>query len=1096
MKILLKIFLCLLSFHLADAGQFRLYNTDVSNYPKIKSKFYALNDNFEPLLNLQASDFSVLENSVLNPVDSVYCQSIDIPGKISAVLVIDISTSMKGEKMESAKNAAKTWVNLMPNDGSETAVTGFAHYGVLINDFSQDKSQLLNSIDRIQPEGGTNFNIAFLDAATGAINLLKKAKNKPVIIFLTDGVGSGNKSEIIENAIQEGITVYTIAFGIEIPTIIKEIADETGGLYFSNLQTEKELNDAYSLINYFIRRDLECYVEWTVVGCATGRVAEVLLKPLELTQTIQYSTTTDKFAYFENESNLFNVFSSPFQANTIEVSAKNSFIDIDEIIINNSSFKVKNYFGNPPPLRLEQNQKWKFEVEYVPNDDGYVFATLEIIGSACNNNEVYLSGGRPSSSGSNSKIGIIEPIKGEIYSSGVDTLIRWKGANPSIVANIEFSSNNGVVWLPIGSTLGESELRVKYPNIQSNKCLVRITQLSTDAGGLLYTSNSDSSSLESIDWNLSGQHIAGGTANGNIYIIDANNGKYISNIKAHEGTVTGLSYSPDGVRLASVGEDSVFNVWNTNNGSNIFSIKLDGNLNAVHWSNNGDKICVGGGDTNLYVFRTNNYSLIKKLHLIYGKINSLRWDSKSFRIAIATDFEKVFVIDTTFWQLNNFWDAHTIKGALSVTSVDWSPQGDKIITTGVDKITRLWSFPDKELIKQYTNHLSIVNEARFHPFDNNLFASISTDKKLILYDISRDEIKYQFPSGNNLSCVSWSPDGTRIVAGTWGGNIGETFRAYSINKFPQLIDISDSTFSLVKTEIFGKDVSFGNVKIGKSNDIDHIDYFTYNGILPVRFDSVRITNDPLQQFQVIKSNTNNTITSTENINFLFAFEPKQIGNQIATLEFFTSIGKLTHSISGNGYSPDLMILNNNINFGTQKILTTKQIDTNIAIAKGLGNVVIDSVVLNDFEKDIFKFTNNSPSILNSEEFLNLNISFSPKEIKEYSALLLVYYNGLEEPEIVIMSGRGVNYEIQLPETIELLIDYCDDEEIYELKIVNPYPFDIIIDTLEINNSSFELINSSNDTINALSENTVQIKFKSNENQSSVLELIIKFDDEN
>jgi Ca-activated chloride channel family protein len=206
---------------------------------------------------------------------------------IDIVMAIDVSASMlardlKPNRLEALKTVAARFINDRPND--RIGLVEYAGESYTKTPLTSDKSIVLSSLNSIKYntiiEGGTAIGMGLATS----VNRLKESRAKSkVIILLTDGV---NNSGFIdpkiasELAVEFGIKVYTIGLGtngmaqspigirpdgsfqygsvqVEIDeTLLKEIAETTGGQYFRATSTSK-LVEIYEEINKLEKTDVE-----------------------------------------------------------------------------------------------------------------------------------------------------------------------------------------------------------------------------------------------------------------------------------------------------------------------------------------------------------------------------------------------------------------------------------------------------------------------------------------------------------------------------------------------------------------------------------------------------------------------------------------------------------------------------------------------------------------------------------------------------------------------------------------------------------------------------------------------------------------------
>ena len=177
-----------------------VYDVQTDEYPSVNAKFFAFDENGKQITDLSEEDFQVIEHGEEREVTYVTCPVPKPPQPISSVLTIDISGSMKGESLEIAKSAAKVWVNMLPLNSSECAVTSFNKLNYNNQDFTTNKTRLLEAIDELSAGGGTDFDAGLINLSSGALLVAESGKHRKIIVFLTVGHSSVSENEIVQKA--------------------------------------------------------------------------------------------------------------------------------------------------------------------------------------------------------------------------------------------------------------------------------------------------------------------------------------------------------------------------------------------------------------------------------------------------------------------------------------------------------------------------------------------------------------------------------------------------------------------------------------------------------------------------------------------------------------------------------------------------------------------------------------------------------------------------------------------------------------------------------------------------------------------------------
>ncbi|MCO5251976.1 MAG: choice-of-anchor D domain-containing protein [Candidatus Kapabacteria bacterium] len=462
----------------ANGQSLSLFDLDISNFPTIKAKFYALDAEGNQILNLSPLDFELLENGVKRNITKVTCPTPAPPVAISSVLTVDVSGSMSGRVIANAKAACTAWIQGLPLGKSECAITAFDDKNFIVQDFTTDKSKLLEELEKLNAYGGTDYDMALLNPMAGGLLIAQKAKFKRVLIIITDGMPNHEPKTdmIIQEAKSLGVIVYGVTLNMPCPPSIKKIATQTGGLWFENITTTEQAEEVYRKIMQVAQGADPCEIEWeSEVPCIGGLTnLELEIKSSGTKATTSYQSHISSVAKLE-----FNPATVKFLnpkigikvEKTVTVTAMNKNFTVTNITSNNKAFMIE-----PTNFVLKIGESRELVVSYTPTDSSYNFCKFVIESEPCPT-EYYASGGYKGKKPTIQTLKLTHPNGGETFVVGSDTIITWEGIPPSDKVLLEYSTDNGQNWQTI--THNASELNFKWTNIPrplSSQCLVRVSQ--------------------------------------------------------------------------------------------------------------------------------------------------------------------------------------------------------------------------------------------------------------------------------------------------------------------------------------------------------------------------------------------------------------------------------------------------------------------------------------------------------------------------------------------------------------------------------------------------------------------------------------------
>lgn len=192
-------------------------------------------------------------------------------------------------------------------------------------------------------------------------------------------------------------------------------------------------------------------------------------------------------------------------------------------------------------------------------------------------------------------------------------------------------------------------------------------------------------------------------------------------LQGHTNQVWGIAFSPDGQRLASVGDEKFIRIWHTE--TRICNQILAGHtrrISSVDWSPDGVTLASGGEDQTVRLWDIKTGSCLKIL------------------------------------------SGHTKQ----IWSVVFSPDGAILASGGEDQTIKLWLVDTQDCVKTMEGHRNWVWSLDFNPV-NSLLASGSFDHTVKLWNIETGDCVRTLEGHQGwIMGVAFSPDGQLLASGS------------------------------------------------------------------------------------------------------------------------------------------------------------------------------------------------------------------------------------------------------------------------------------------------------------------------------------------
>jgi outer membrane protein OmpA-like peptidoglycan-associated protein/WD40 repeat protein/uncharacterized protein YegL len=707
-------FILSISPFILKAQNIRITYLNTDNYPEIEAGFVATTPEGMKIYNSSVDDFTVSENSRQNKILEVINPKKDYQ-PVSVVIMIDISISMQGKKLDLVKEGLADFIEQIPLETSEVAIACFSDESYIYTDFTQSKNRLISALNRLKNINGTDFDNAFLNPDQGALAIGKGAKNKKVVIFVTDGLGTTNTEKIADVANNMSASVYALNVVLSIPKDLRALTEKTNGKHFERIVTKSQLRQAASVIF----KELECTdygtVRWlSKLDCEISKPVQLKYKNTLL--ELDYDVPAEKTGKIEANPSLVQFGAGRVgleQIQGLRITPLNIPITLTSLETDpKSPFKLADSINFP--LKLKPGEQLNTKIKFTAAEAGLYETKLLIKTEECPDASLNLL------AGGEEQIKLVFPTGGEVFSVGEDTTIRWEGVKRTQPVDIAYRLKENHKW----ETLGKgSQLKHLWhlPIDTSSKVQVKLTPLKLADENLEISGFTEGSNIliENLNYSADGSRIVSTDNNGFVKTWNSQNGKIITSLGGYDAKKAMIS--PDNERLYLFLKDETF-VWelSTNRltgrvspiGKKVFSsfilpegsqvlipanVSIDQAKNARVWS--------GMFDTKTFLF---NQPEIKWAAFTSNSKSTITLTDKNVIRRFTTDSARL-VGDLPFKE--------------SISSIIISPDGSKALVRIPQGLCMIDLLTMKELFR--------ISQLQFQRFSANGGFFITTDKKLI-----------------------------------------------------------------------------------------------------------------------------------------------------------------------------------------------------------------------------------------------------------------------------------------------------------------------------------------------------------------------------
>lgn len=297
-----------------------------------------------------------------------------------------------------------------------------------------------------------------------------------------------------------------------------------------------------------------------------------------------------------------------------------------------------------------------------------------------------------------------------------------------------------------------------------------------------YLLQAGTAAINSLAFSPQGNWIAAASADGSIYLWQAQQGSTARVLQVGTRPVRSVAFSPDGETLVSGGDDGTIRFWRVSDGT--VAAEIDSLLDRIYrvtYTPDGSTLAVAGNLCAIEVRDARLGILIQTLTQPNCHVNSEGWVG-SWGVAFSPDSASLVAGEghpccggsLVQYQLQAgvFGSAQRLRGyGASVQDVAYSPDGSTLAVAASSAVIELYGMEEHALLLELKGHAYRVFDVDFSA-DGRWLASASRDATVRIWRTEDGTLLQTLDTDMGpATAVAFSPDGTQLASGTESGTV-------------------------------------------------------------------------------------------------------------------------------------------------------------------------------------------------------------------------------------------------------------------------------------------------------------------------------------
>ncbi|GAC1640938.1 MAG: hypothetical protein NVS4B12_02790 [Ktedonobacteraceae bacterium] len=248
----------------------------------------------------------------------------------------------------------------------------------------------------------------------------------------------------------------------------------------------------------------------------------------------------------------------------------------------------------------------------------------------------------------------------------------------------------------------------------------------------------------------------------------------------HQQIVRTVSWSPDGMTLASGADDAQLLLWETH-GTVRHTLVHPASVHALAWSPDSQRLVTGSNNQILFLHAQSGATLFRSTRRHRAAVSSLAWAANKQQLQVVSGGADNLAIvwNTTKYGSQTIFTRHTAP----VESVSWAVDGQTVASSSQGGAVRVWNAVSGQEVHPFFLDANVPMRAlAFSPLDTTLavggddgivrlWNGQTCQRQAVVYGVRQcvDMPQRIHVSSTAIRSLAWSPDGKVFAVGSEDG---------------------------------------------------------------------------------------------------------------------------------------------------------------------------------------------------------------------------------------------------------------------------------------------------------------------------------------